>query len=591
VGLTLKCEPDASSLLDYYHCTFFLPLLGFGDGLTPHETLRVTYPHNERLPSEDAQAFYYFTPTLRDIIFDRGDVPLTEDEKRGKGQAGEHEAQLIPVREWRLEPEVVADWELQLLSGTESPDTGQRAVFESVRLYRYFNGIYLLAFTLMPRMLRELRDQVGAECQNLKQAHPDWPEWKIGQEAESEVPLFSSGRQFLDDYRVDGVLPEAFSAYESLQLESWLRFTRLARQLYPSFTEQGDENKIAPLKLLIPGQEPFSALDRKVPLQLPKAAVHLSPVIVQLVQQFFAEPVEQLLKEKIRLFDDRMFVSVAYGLAGKKYDNLDKLKALIATTDRFADTWEDMNGYAYSGAALDHYLQDSEFDLWTDLGGHFIFNDMVNAYLYSGSFFRSIIGPKHIPYIYDRMLIQVMFYQASLRHYDHEITNKTALLLKNRNEKNAIGQILQQRGEFIRFTNQYWFREVSNQMQGRMMFRLQYQGLEIDAHYRQLQDEIRDTNDYLQVLHENRQGEESARLTKLAVVFAVAAYYIAALPVLNDQLKNEGLWTQLFDGLLRYLPEDWVAPVLGILTVLIIPIVLAAAVYGWFAGWFTGDGR
>jgi len=229
---------------------------------------------------------------------------------------------------------------------------------------------------------------------------------------------------------------------------------------------------------------------------------------------------------------------------------------LLATTDRFDDTWADMAGYAYSRMAVERYLQNTEFDFWADMGGHYIFNDMVNAYLYNGWFFRNVIAPKHIPYMYDRMLLQVLFYQASLRHYDHAITRNTTALLEKPHPSpthpaatNAgISKIRKQRADFIRFTNQYWFREVSNQMQGKMIFRLQYQGLGIDAYYQQLEGEIVRTNEYLQVLHENRLAEEAGKAGKQAnklAGIAAALALIAALPVVNEVFKNEGLWGKL----------------------------------------------
>ncbi|WP_020558180.1 hypothetical protein [Thiofilum flexile] len=537
-------KPRASSLLDYYHCTFFLPLLGFGEGLEPREALRQIYPYDQPLTAEDAQAFYYLTPTLRDIIFDRGNISLSEDKHRLHGKVSGNPDQLIPVREWRLEKQVqLENWRLVLhpskwqsediaAAPEKKPLFHQEAVFTSVRLYRYFNGIYLLAFTVEPQALVALRKSDNVSL--------------FGDPDETLVPNNWESVESNDPHR---------SLYTELQLEAWLRFTRLARQLYPSFTEQGDENKVAPLELITP-EKKTSALEDEVPRQLPKVAEHISPIIVHLVQQFFTKPIEQPLKESIRLFDDRMFVSVAYGLAGKKYDDLHQVRALLATTDRFADTWDAMQGYAYSKEAVDEYLKDSEFGFWTDMGGYYVFNDMVNAYLYNGSFFRDVIAPKHIPYIYDRMLLQALFYQASLRHYDHQITQRTTALLSEKDEEKANKQIQEQRADFIRFTNQYWFREVSNQMQGKMIFRLQYQGVGIDEYYQQLQDEITRTNDYLQVLYENRAADEANRLAdeankagkranKLAVVALFLAVF-AALSVINDVFKVEpSMWQGL----------------------------------------------
>ena len=532
-------------LLDYYHCTFFLPLLGFGEGVPePVEALRKVYPHDRELEDEDAQAFNYFTPTLRDIVFDRG--------RDG--------SPLEPVREWALSGKTLERWRLELQPSPKQQEAmrgsadlavffQQEAVFRSVRLYRYFNGIYLLAFTVEPAALRDLR---GKEEKNVSLfANP----------ANASVP------QFWHEVAVDDANR---SLYEKLQLEAWLRFTRLARQLYPTFTEQGDEDKIAPLVLKTPAKDVF-ALFEKVPRQLPGQAEHLSPIILHLLQAFFPEPVIEKLKEQVRLFDDRMFVSVAYGLAGKKHEgDLFRIRSLLATTDRFDDTWEDgdMKGYAYAKESMERYLKDSEFDFWTGKGGYYIYNDMVNAYLYNGSFFRDVIAPRHVVYTYDRMLVQALFYQASLRHYDDAITRSTSGLLGS-SQKNAIGMIRQQRTEFMRFTNQYWFREVTNQMQGKEIFRLQQRGLGLDEYYRQIQDEITHTNEYLQALHDSRVASDSSRIGKVAALLAV----VAALPVFNDIFKAEtSLWGHLVKWLTHFGVSDCGARV-GIAALLVFVII------------------
>ena len=493
-------------LLDHYHCTFFLPLLGFGKGLDPKADLKKIYSLDQELSEADAEAFYYFTPTLRDIVFDRG-VP--------------NESGLQAIQEWDLSTDTLKDWRLELLPSREQKDNAgndalklalvhQKVAFQSVRIYRYFNGIYMLAFTVKP------------------------------------------------------------PATQHMYLEAWLRFTRLGRQLYPTFTEQWNEGKIAPLELTTPElAEPRRALGGIVSRRFPKSSQHLSPILIHLVQQFFADDIRQKLKDEIRLFDDRMFVSVAYGLPDVKYedDTLSRIKALVATTDRFADTWndDDINGYAYTKTTLDRMMQTTEFDLWAAKGGHYIYNDMVNGYLYKGLVFKNIIAPKHIPYIYDRMLIQALFYQASLRHYDHEITVKTTELLaaakkSPKDLQQALRSIQEQRGNFIQFTNQYWFREVTNQMQGKEIFRLQQQGLGLQESYALLQDEISRTDEYLQALHEIRLAEEAdvagERANKLAQ-YAIVLAIVAALPVVNDIFKTEpSLWQNIVDALGCF--PDWI---------------------------------
>ncbi len=400
----------------------------------------------------------------------------------------------------------------------------QKVEFQSVRLYRYFNGIYMLAFTVKPH------------------------------------------------------------ATQHMYLEAWLRFTRLGRQLYPTFTEQRNEGKIAPLEFTAPKlTEPLRALDKEVSRHFPKSSEYLSPLLIHLVQQFFADDIKQKLKDEIRLFDDRMFVSVAYGLAGEEKlaeDKRNRIKALIATTDRFADTWSEMDDYAYSQTAIDRIMQNTEFDFWADIGGHFIYNDMVNGYLYNGWFFCNIIAPKHIPYIYDRMLIQALFYQASLRHYNHQITETTKALLDDQ-EKTEV--IKKQREDFIRFTNQYWFPELTNQMQGKETFRLQQRGLGLQADYERIKEQITRTDEYLHAQREARNSKLSNRLTSWGAGFALGALYLATLPILKDvqitditdaPALDAPIKTSLWQWLEQQMAWPWLAIVVGL------PVLISLAALG-----------
>lgn len=489
-----------SILLDHYHCTFFLPVIfPQAENCLSAVPNRGAHRYSASTKGADAQAFYFFTPTLRNILFEQTDT-----------QGNRLQQTLEPVREWRIEN---PGWELVLEKPLKDSDpetalSKQIAQVEAIHLYQYFNKIYLLSFRVAPACLT---DDMRSE-------------------------LADSKAQYLDDLE-EGVRER----FAPLQLEAWLRFTRLARVLYPSFMEQDEEYKIAPLTLKRSGLPDLTVNNGGIDLDIPDyVGQDLSSVLQVFFAEFFPtehrEAIKQHLSRYIQLYDDRMFVSVAYGLAGEKHSDgtLNRVNALVGTTDRVADTFAGFQQYPYAPAALADYLKGRRFELWKDLGGTYTFTDMVNAYVYCGWDFRTIIAPKVIPYIYDRMLVQALFYQASLRYYDQEITQGTKQLL----EYNDIKGILAQRREFIRFTNQYWFREVTNQMQGREIFRLQQAGLEVEEHYQLLQDEISRTNDYLQAFHENR-----------IALWALLIGIIATLPVINDIFKTEtSMWQSVVES-------------------------------------------
>jgi len=457
--------------LDYYHCTFFLPLSGLNDNeFSPQTDFAYHYcPDNDLLSAAEKQAYHYFTPALRNILFD---CPKHSSNS------------LKPVKEWRLPKEVIAQWSLHLglEKDKKEPFKYQQVSFEEVRLFRYFNGIYLLSFRVMPEDI-------------------------------SQNPA----------------------------LENWLHFSRLARLVYPSFNEQVDEDKIAPLRLLSKLDHSllanaFTEHEIKIPQ---KTGEYISPVLRYLLKQFAVAPkrVDALMDNYHYLYDDRMFVSVAYSIAGEQRpaEQLQRIFNLMATVDRVADAWVVDGEYAYTPHSIKQWMQGKHLDFWNEVGGYFAFTEFSNTYLSRGDFFTGIIAPDHIPYEYDRMLVQALFYQASLRLYDDGISRETSDIL----DLHQYTDIRKKRADFIRFTNQYWFHTVTEQMQGKLIFDLQKKNLGLQDHYDVIKDELERTDEYLQTGREVRLKNLSDTLTKGGLVAAFLALYYAALPLWKDYFKDQ----------------------------------------------------
>ena len=494
--------------LDYYHCTFFMPLFGLED-FSPLDSLIYSYcPNDEKLPEAERQAYHYFSPILREILFE-----CSKTNKR----------EIEPVREWRLPASQIQHWELHLdpQKKADSPAYNEviKAVFKEVRLFRYFNDIYLLSFRVAAK---DIENQ----------------------------PL----------------------------LDTWLHFTRLARVLYPSFIEQEKENKIAPLRIYDANSNRnlCTALDTNR-LDIPNYQGELiSSVVRYLLLQFFGldnkNKLNQALNKNSQIYDDRLFVSVAYSIAGEKLqpDELKRILYLAMWVDRFYDTADELDDYVYSKNSLENMSEGKIFDLWEGRGGLFAFTDYSNVYVYREWFFNNVIAPNHIPYEYDRMLVQALFYQASLRLYDERISKQTGEILKDK----RLEDIKEQRHEFIQFTNRYWFHNLTEQMQGKAIFNLQKQGLGLQEHYDIIKDELERTDEYLQTSHEIRLANLADRFTRYGLVLAVLALYFTILPVLDDSVTSQtskSLWNLVHEKM-----AGWGFPLSNeyFLLFVIVPIVL-----------------
>lgn len=554
--MTLSSE---TLLLDHYHCTFFLPLIGVTDkDFQPGESFAWSYQTEAiclqeeaeevqvdydseaaRAREIEAQAYRYFSPAIRDILFDVAASPGPEKNR--------HIA-LEALKEWRIPAETLASWELHLgkEKDKDKEETGplkyQIAKVIAVTLYRYFNGIYLLAFRVEPKVLAQIPD---------------------------DSPLFcAEGPGDLADIVLRD--PANRECYEQLQLESWLHFTRLARLVYPSFPQQNDEKKITPVRLFIDGKVVATAFEKPQKVRiLKKPGEDISPVIRYLLKVFARRPetLDHFFDHYTNIYDDRMFVSVAYGLAGKQRpaEQLKRLFYLALYVDRHAETFRDMAGHAYTPEVIERLTQARTLDLWNGLGGYYGCTEFSNACLYRGEGFRSYIAPEHIPYIYDRMLIQALFYQASLRCYDDKICRVTQELLT----KNDLGSIREQRGAFIRFTNQFWFHDLTEQMQGKAIFNLQQETLGLKKHYDIIKDELERTDEYLQTkLMEN--------FSFWGLVVAVIALYYTVFPLVSADLKDSvWAWWSGLSSCFDIIPKD-------VYKLLIIPLGLIVVVRIFF---------
>jgi hypothetical protein len=488
---------------------------------------------------DETQARLYFLPHLAELLF------ADSDER----------AAHLPeaIQEWRLPAARVRNWRLLAATGHGTGDDDATvAELVSVRLLRYFNGACLLALRL--RLSPQEVGRAGVDSDDA-----DW--WYDA--------AFGSGSDPAD----------SATAVQRCGFERWLGFTRMARILYPSFAEQIDEHKIARLSLRLDG-------GRSVDFQPQQTLGHgarlpncpgsgLSPIIAHLLGEFFGpnpggRPLDGFLQRRADIHDDRLFVNVAYGLAGPMptppvdtrppsrihkadpepaHGPLRRLFALALFVDRFADRQPGCAGYAYDPEWTRRELQTASLGLWDATGSFAGCTDSANVYLGCNGFFADIIGPRHVPYQYERMLVQALFYQASLRRFNRDISMATQRLIDDEHRQRLGGAAFRrERREFIDFTNRYWFHDLSAQLQGRHLFALQQQALGLEQEYQEIKNEMERADEYAE-------SSRNTRLTRLSYVLgfvglwvALVAIWVSVLPLVPMDGNIGQLSLQLPDG-------------------------------------------
>ncbi|EDN71418.1 membrane protein [Beggiatoa sp. PS] len=494
--------------LRHYGCTFYLPLdLFLEPDLAENQKLplsvietetvkrhlldtkiRILADEVDSVKGREKQAYLYFLPHLRDMIFDV--------------KGSDNVLDIKPIEHWQLHDEMT----MVLSADIKAKLPEIEVKLSNVSLYRYFNNTYLLAISVQPTI------QLDSDSKLYRDETSWWHD------------LF-----FADDTK--------FERIASLQLRHWLHFTNQARIVYPSFIEQVFEGKIT-LVTLKTAQEEIAF----------KHEDDISPIVLFLLKRFFSNADENQLEKRLQhLPDDRMIASPAYGLAGQplKQADIKRLFSLALYVDRDSDTFDNLDGYAYDPEFVDKLLKRDSLGRWMGLGNYSGYCGYANAYMGFGGFFNKVIAPSHVPYLYGRMLILTLFYQMALRHYNRRINHAT----KQLSEDGKTIEFQRLRREFIRFTNSYWFREVSGQVQGIEIFDLQTKALGLEAEYSLIKDEMERADEYSNALRSEKLNTRILWLTGAGVVLALA---IATGPSIIEILKD--LMGQFFSTIIAYKP-------------------------------------
>ena len=478
--------------LNYYGCRFHLPLYGgdgefdlskskgFGDKI---QIKARRYPTTDPQNQDEAQAYLYFHPPIRDYLFDTSTLPN----------------HLTPIKEWYLDFNEQTPWFLEV----EIDEKVLSSTITQVTLYQYFNHLYLLTLDVNSTALTQLTETEKETLNN----ESDW--WQ----------LFA-----LTDL-------EKWMQIQDLQWAKWLQFSHLARLLLPTYTEQKDEGKIAKLNLITEQQNRPSFQTASSQLKIaPLEENNFSTVVSYFLQGFFGDQSRCFNSQYHQFYDDRQYINVAYAYAGEELnsDDSDKIFSLALYVD--TSGWDCFKGYAYDPEFLQTLIIEQGYNRWKGMGLYSGYSNYSNVYLGRGYFFREIIAPKHVKDTYGRMLLMVLFYQASLRHYNHRIMEVTEALSCKDNNADAKKEIQMLRKEFIRFTNIYWFHEITSQTQGQEIFKKQQQALNLSKDYAIIKDEMERLDEFLQ-------SEQASKLNKQMCWLTVGAFFLALVQIIPENIR------------------------------------------------------
>lgn len=150
-------------------------------------------------------------------------------------------------------------------------------------------------------------------------------------------------------------------------------------------------------------------------------------------------------------------------------------------------------------------------------------------YLCSGYAFMQVLSQhnpgraifrRHLRTLYFQMALLSHFHQAALQNLSDRLAHASQPLLKDPDNAPIAARKATRRimADILRFTQAYWFTDVSNQVQARELFALMRTALGVQGLYDQVTTEARETNAFLDRIADERQAGAAQTLNSLAAV-------------------------------------------------------------------------
>ena len=528
--------------LRYYNCTFFLPLdLVLDSEIAMHsnntsveliennhvKSYKITPPASllkkEGKPSDDeiahAQAYEYFHSHIQDQLFE-----TIEYQQQATQNA------LKPIVHHRLQ--TTKNLTLRLNDKKED-GSGEVTIaqVEDVSLYEYYNGMLLLGIRVGLPQNKSYQEINSTQCweyrenKNKSKCDENLQRCLICDEQHWWKPLIFSNIS-------------TWQKIQTLQVENWLRYSKLVRILYANFFEQLNEFKIAPIELY----------DGKKKLISSKVSDEFNAVIRHILKWFIKDEHNELnrygdlFKKDNRLkhiTDERMFVHASYVLTGAtpkpdtyEAEEFERLFSYALFVDQHTDGYDNAQRWAYDKDFLQQKVKQQSITRWKSISSLSGYTDYSTVFMGFTGWFQNPTATVHVPYVYAKMQIQILFYRLTLQHLDRCIAVATRRLKESKGKSEDFTDL---RLSLIEFTNEYWFRELTPQLQGKEITKLMIEQQGLNEKYELIKDKLDRANDYTVTVKDFLLQGKAVFVGWVASLFAVLTF---VPPIINAWLDN-----------------------------------------------------
>jgi len=310
----------------------------------------------------------------------------------------------------------------------------------------------------------------------------------------------------------------------------------LARIVYPTFREQQKEKKIAQIELMCE-EKILATFYKGDPGETVETALRPSK-ISQVVEYLIREGLEIGNHHIFPMLDDRMFVSSHITLWGEKpaFDAGWAAHQAFFSVAMYVDQEgeEHLGGYAYDPEFVKKQMEQAVLRRWYAHSGNLYgFTSYSNVYMGFGRYLTNI-GSRHIHNHYFYMALLALYYRTSMIDYLTRLARASKKLLKHPNKEECRDDIKKLRKSFIEFTNQYWFREVTSQMQGIEIFDYQCQAMNIEREYSEFKEEIEWADDFIRMEWQDKISGNAVNLAIIGLALAIIAPLISWYAIGSD---------------------------------------------------------
>lgn len=336
-------------------------------------------------------------------------------------------------------------------------------------------------------------------------------------------------------------------------MEDFLRYNDTARRVYPPFLGEAEnkaesigktsapkENNILPysVTLLAPGKAPVE--ERFPDLQLPDKKLYLSRVVRDLLSPIMFNDGTEIPKEEYAydsFTDDRMFIVSYYrndvlgsGLSkyccGQySYENSNEWYSMIFVEGNPKDVT------IKNDPMKRELLHKHSYARWADKGTLYGMSRYSLVFVGRNGWFEQNMLYTHMKSMYYQMALIILFQRAMLVKFSEEIKNLTKYFTSGQSDREFRAKADQLHGNFIKFTNEYWYTEVTPQEQGIEMYRQWMDLVGHDYLYAKVKGEISELATHVRTMIEHESNQNIELITKmglpLSVVIAVMTVWLA----------------------------------------------------------------